>query len=60
MPESLEEFLGKSVPNNFIENTEGSFECQTCGEKIFTGYYNEEESILIWYCSEKHRSQVSL
>jgi hypothetical protein len=61
MPENLEEFLGKGkvIKENFPE-TIGSFTCQECNEIVTKGMFDEDNSIIIWYCSENHRSQVSL
>ena len=61
MPEDLEAFLGKNkaVEHN-LEEVTGSFACQECNEVITKAGFDEVNSILVWFCSENHRSQVSL
>lgn len=61
MANSLESFLGKEnvVKENFPE-VEGGFSCQECDESVSIGMFDEENMIIIWYCSQEHRSQVSL
>jgi hypothetical protein len=61
MPEDLEAFLGKKKPvkENFPE-INGSFACQECPEILTEALLDEDNRIIIWYCSENHRSQVSL
>ena len=61
MPEDLEAFLGKKklTKENFPE-VNGSFSCQDCGEIVVNAMFDEDNNIIIWYCSENHRSQVSI
>jgi hypothetical protein len=61
MPEDLEAFLGKKKPvkEDFPE-IDGSFACQECNEVIVKAMFDEDNRIIIWYCSENHRSQVSI
>ena len=62
MPESLEEFLGKNKQKQEegLQQVDGGYSCQDCLEICNTAYLNEEEMILVWYCTNGHRSQVSL
>lgn len=61
MPEDLEAFLGKKKPTkeNFPE-VGGGFSCQECNEVVEGALFDEDNKIIIWYCSQEHRSQVSL
>jgi hypothetical protein len=62
MPSSLEDFLGKGKrkEEELLQEVDGGYSCQECLENVNKAYFNEEEGILIWYCTEGHRSQVTL
>lgn len=61
MPEDLEAFLGKKkiIKESFPE-VDGSFTCQECNETVIKGMFDEDGGIIIWYCTENHKSQVSI
>ena len=61
MPEDLEEFLGKKKPiKESFPEIDGAFACQECNEVIVNAMFDEDNRIIIWYCSSEHRSQVSI
>lgn len=62
MPDSLEDFLGKTKKKQeeSMQEVDGGYSCQECLEIVSKAYFDEENSILVWYCIDNHRSQVSL
>jgi hypothetical protein len=62
MPEDLEAFLGKSkiIKEDHLPDAEGSFACQECNEVVLSGKFDVDNKLIIWYCSNNHRSQVSI
>jgi hypothetical protein len=62
MPNSLEDFLGKgNIPNDEnLPEIQGGFRCQECDEAINVAKFDENESKVIWKCSQGHRSEVTL
>lgn len=62
MPESLEQFLGKAKQKQeeLLQEVQGGYSCQECFEVIEKAYFDEKEGILVWYCSDNHRSQVTI
>jgi hypothetical protein len=41
-----------------MHQIEGSFECHVCRELVDDARYYPTESLLVWECSEKHKSHI--
>jgi hypothetical protein len=49
-------FEKKEEPTTPGMTIDGSFTCMTCGEVVDEGMYFPVDSILIWKCSQEHKS----
>jgi hypothetical protein len=59
---SLDDFLNKPKGRNWDgwEEMFGNYGCQKCDEDMDTAYFNPNELIIMWVCSQNHESKVEL
>lgn len=59
MAESLEDFLKPSPSDGFIAAT-GNMRCLECNEPVYNGKIDEENMLLIYYCTSHHESRIKM
>lgn len=55
----MSDFLDSlSKPTKHEPNVSGNFECQECREPVSAAYYDRPNSIIKWWCSKDHESEI--
>ena len=62
---NLDDFLERKKRKRILadlEEIDGTYTCQddTCQETVTSAYFDVNENAIVWYCSNKHESEVKL
>ena len=59
---SLDDFLKKPKGRDWDgwEQLIGKYGCQKCEEDMDVAYFNPDELVIMWVCSQNHESKVEL
>lgn len=56
----FDEFLEKTAQDDAPKGREldGTFMCQSCPEQVDAAEYYQAQKLLVWTCSQKHKSFI--
>lgn len=59
---NLEDFLGKSNKPDLSrwEPMFGIYQCKECEEEVEKAFFNADDLVIAWVCSQGHESKIEL